>query len=741
MFRRILPQEQVACFESESSCGECVLQKNFPGIGLVLLVGSCILFGLFLFCGRAWSADSPVVLNEAFVDGTSNYPDWIELYNKGDKSVSLKGYALTSNLEEPRWRVKDNIILHPGTFKVFYCDGLQRYDHTGFGLDSISGEVGLFAPDDTLVDSVSYSNLPRFSSLGRWANGRGGWFIHGSPTKGSANQSSSTSLRRDQMMPVSFSSPSGRYDNAFELTLSAPEGYQVYYTTDGSLPGPNSFLYNSPLSISKTTIVRAAAVGADSKAFAPVTRSYILGKDTRLPVVSVVTDPVNLWDQDIGIYADGEAQNWRNNWRRPVHLDFLAEDGNWDVEGQMRIFGGTSRSCPQKSLAIYTTDKANPYKINRQLFPGFAQDRFAGIVLRNGGDTWLRTQIRDSFQQILVQGRVACDTHPYRPVVAYINGEYWGIYGLRELMSRKNLLVHHHLPLQRIVLLDNGHSIASSKGPFTNMPPIPEKGDYRPALEAINIDAFLDYIAVETYSGNTGWPYRNIKCWRPKSKQIKWQWLLYDLDRGFSGKRGKSVDNNPFTVLFRYPGIHGMMFSSLSKNPQFVRDFCSRMVVHVLTTFKPERALKILDHMAGEIRPEMKHHINRWRWDWKLTRLFMTTEDWEQNLDQLREFCIKRPGIMLSILDRQFGVGKPLDTCINVATQGQGHVFAENIPLDDGRLEGPVPASLDIVVSVKPALGYVFKGWTNHSNEGPQVRVKAGQTFKDSALFETIDTH
>lgn len=696
---------------------------------------------------RAWCLDSPVVINEVFVDGSSNYPDWIELYNMGDETIWLKGFILTDDLEEARWVIQDQFFLPPKGFKIFYCDGKKRYDHAGFALDSISGEVGLFSPQGELIDSISYDSLPRFSSLGRWPDGSGDFFIHTSPTKGSANQRSSVYLKDDQNIPISFSHASGRYEHAFNLVMTAPQGLQVRFTTDGSLPGALSPLFSAPLYIDKTTVVRAAAVTPEGKTLSSEVRSYVFNEDTVLPVVSVVTDPRNLWDPEIGIYAEGysskngigASQNWRSNWRRPVHLDFLAGTGNWGVDGRMRIFGGASRARPQKSLAIYTTSRSEPYGLRHRVFSGESRDAYAGILLRNGGDAWMRTQFRDAFQQALVEHRVACDTQPYRPVTVYLNGEYWGIYGLRELMIRKNLLARHNLAVQRIDRMDGGVEVASDKGPFARMPAIPAQGDYRPALSALDVDAFLDYLAVELYSGNPDWPDGNIKCWRPRSGAIKWQWILFDLDRGFNGKRGKPVDDDPFTILYNRSGGRGLMFRELARNEQFVRDFCARLIVHMLTTFAPERALTILDRMAGEIRPEMQRHMDRWRWDWKLERLFMTMDRWEANLEQLRDYCRKRPQAMLHILDKRFAVGKPRTIRIYVSRQGQGSILAEGVPLDDGRLQGLVPESLDIVITAVPAPGYVFKGWVRHAGSGPQIRVKPGHAFTDSAVFEPID--
>ncbi|MDK2956435.1 MAG: hypothetical protein PWQ57_1931 [Desulfovibrionales bacterium] len=707
------------------------LWRRVLGLGTVALV--------LLLAAVGWCVESPVVINEIFVDGASNYPDWIELYNRGNKPISLKGGVLTDNLGELSWPIKDDFVLNPGGFKVFYCDGAGRYDHTAFGLDSISGEVGLFSPHGGLVDSVTYDGLPRFSSLGRWPDGTGDFFVHASPTRGSANTRSRKYAKSGRKTPVTFSKQSGKYDKLFDLTMSAPDGFQVRFTTDGSLPDAKSPIFTAPLRVDKTTVVRASAVSPEGKVFGVHTRSYILGEHTRLPVISVISDPKNLWDFEVGIYVEGNSENWRHNWRRPVHLDFLDDKDNWQADGRMRIFGGTSRARPQKSLAIYTTSDDQPYGIKHRLFPDNPRFLYAGIILRNGGDAWMRIGSRDAFAQALVRGRVACDTMDYRPVIAYLNGEYWGVYGLRELMIRKNLLARHDLPVQPIDLMDGGAEVASSKGPFAHVKVIPTQGDYRAALAGMNMDAFLDYLAVELYSGNPDWPDGNIKCWRPRSKALKWQWILFDLDRSFNGKRGESVDEDPFPILYARSGGRGLMFRELARNPRFVRDFCARLAVHILTTYDPARALAILDRMVAEVRPEVERHIARWRWSMNPQRLFMSMSRWEEYLDQLRDYCRKRPRAMLAILDSRFGVGKPVDTHVRIALQGKGRILAEGVPLEDGQLDGPVPVKLDITLTAEPAPQYSFKGWAGHPGTGPQIEVKSGQTFEDCAIFEPLD--
>lgn len=686
-----------------------------------------------------------IVINEVFVDGTSNYPDWIELYNQGDMPVSLEGYILTRNLEEQRWTIQTDFILAPKEFMVFYCDKKGRHAHTSFRLPSITGEVGLLSPEGDLIDSITYDNLPRFTSLGRWPDGNGSFYIHASPTKGAANQESAITLSIETNSPITFSHPTGKYPRPFAVNISVPEGLQATYTRDGSIPEATSPLAKGPIELSQTTVIRVASTTQNGKIVARATRSYIINEPGELPVFSVVTDPPNLWDPEIGIYAEGFSptkrkqhnQNWRNNWRRPVHIDFISGTDNWSVEGKVRIFGGASRGHPQKSLGIYTTDKREHYGLRQQLFPDVERERYAGFILRNGGDAWMRTQIRDAFIQTLVENRVACDTQPYRPVTVYLNGSYWGIYGLREFMIRKNLLARHGLPVQRITLMEGGRQVASAEGPFAEMLPVSAEGDYRQALSQVDIDAFLDYLVVELYAGNPDWPDGNIKAWRPESREIKWQWVLFDLDRAFNGKRGKGPDQDPFNILYAREKGRGLMFEELASNKLFVRDFSTRLVVHMHTTFNPARAAAILDSMTEAIRPDMPRHINRWRWSWELERLLMTMDSWEQHLEDLLQYCRLRPAFMLAILDKRFGVGKPLHTSIRIDSLGEGRILAEGVPLENGILQGPIPKNMEISISAVPAQGYVFHGWKNSpENKQPHIRINAGETFTDCALFK-----
>jgi len=719
---------------------------NFSFRPLYVLIYALAMLSLL---GLPCSAASKIMINEVFVDGSSNYPDWIELFNAGDTSSSLGGYRLSDDLDDTGWAIPETFSIAPGQYKVFICDKRNAYDHTNFRLKSIAGQVYLLTPSGELADQIEYDSLPRFSSIGRYPDGKPQWFVHSTPTMESKNTQSRTPVAHTGTADsLHISHASGLYDKPFMLTMQPPPGTKVRYTLDGSIPTMESRLYANALKIDSTTIIRIAVITSDHTLSTPETRSYFIGESTELPLISLVTDPKNLWDPEIGIYAEGDSvteagtqsHNWQRKWRRPVHIDFMTKTEQWSIDGNCRIFGGASRGRPQKSFAVYADDKNTPYGIEHRLFPDTDRERYAGFILRNGGDAWLRTQFRDAFQQALIQDRAEVESMRYRPVLVFINGTYWGVYGLREAMIKKNLLAGRDLPLQPVKILNN-RGISSKKGPFSDFKSVPVQGEYRPSLPSLDIDSYLDYLAIELYSGNIDWPDGNIKVWRPlTTPKSTWRWILYDLDRGFNGKRGKSAQEDPFVELLRRPGPRGLHFSDLIKNDLFVRDFCSRLTVHILTTFRPERALSILNRMVRMLRPEMERHWERWHWSWQLDRLFMNMDRWEEYLATLRQFCEQRPSAMMRIMDKHFKTGTPLPTSLTIMKQGKGRIMAEGLVLPDGKLTGLIPENIKIRIEAQPAPGYIFAGWENAPRStDPYKILEAGTSVTDRALFSPID--
>lgn len=463
-----------------------------------------------------------------------------------------------------------------------------------------------------------------------------------------------------------------------------------------------------------------------------------------MAVISLVTDPDNLWDPEVGIYAGGQSmrsgdENWRHNWRRPVSVDFFADDGKWSRLGQFRIFGGASRGRPQKSFAVSLRGPDSKYGLKFRLFPEQERTLYPGFILRNGGDAWLRTQIRDAMLFELVRGQAPhVDMRAYRPAIVYLNGRFWGLYGIRGRVNKPDLLAANHLPDQKVILKDGGSEMADDNGPFADYIPVSEEGDYHDSLVSVDVESLMDYLSIELYTETPDWPDYNHKAWRVKAEGGTWRWVLFDLDRAFNGKRGYRVSHDPFVKILSRKGGHGLMLKDLIRNRKFVRDLCARINAHMLTSFDPDRIERVAHQMAEMIRPQMQRQITRWRWDWKLDRVFMTMSDWEDYFDGFVQYGRERPAHMLSIMQKRFGYAEPQRTVLTAGEHEHGSITVEGVPVPGGGFAGMVLGGLFLEIRAVPEPGYRFAGWKEHPGLGALFSLESGQTFSDTALFEPV---
>ncbi len=315
-----------------------------------------------------------------------------------------------------------------------------------------------------------------------------------------------------------FSQPSGIYD-AEELTveLTAPAGYTLAYTTDGSAPTPEDDCGDSHVSVRleprgeetlieqrkrflcpldtpmlqdpelpRGRVLRAALLDPDGQLLAPETRVYFLGTDlaARYPgcmILSVCTDPENLLDPERGILATGavyeawaESEAGRESlslkqwwlyesnatqrgrdWERPCRIQIY--DGGSrpaaELDAGMRVTGGASRRMSQKSFNFYFREEYGRSLLPYELFPGVG--RYKSFTLRSGGNNTEGLKFKDCFLQSLVTDR-ALTVPQSRPAVLFLNGEYWGPYMLREKVSPQMLQDLYRIDPGQVIVVKNG---------------------------------------------------------------------------------------------------------------------------------------------------------------------------------------------------------------------------------------------------------------------------------------------
>ena len=70
-----------------------------------------------------------------------------------------------------------------------------------------------------------------------------------------------------------------QFTETTQVTMSGPAGAEIHYTLDGSIPTAESALYESPITLSETTVVKAIAV-KDGVSSSVTSRTYTKGSNT-----------------------------------------------------------------------------------------------------------------------------------------------------------------------------------------------------------------------------------------------------------------------------------------------------------------------------------------------------------------------------------------------------------------------------------------------------------------------------
>ncbi|HEX2394770.1 MAG TPA: CotH kinase family protein, partial [Bacteroidales bacterium] len=402
--------------------------------------------------------------------------------------------------------------------------------HTNFKMDVDSESVYLFNPQGALVDSTPHMNMIRDVSFGRKADGSAIWNFFGAPTPGSTNCNPVTNLMADSVI---FSPEGGIHPGSVLITLSCAGGSNdsVYYTLDGSIPDKTDNLYTGPFTLSSSKVIRARSIRHDRLPGPVSSRTYVTALDHDLPVICLSTEPFNLWDNLAGIYTFGpntptqmpyyEANYWKE-WERPVHIELYDTDGirQIDQDAGMKIFGGWSRTAPQKSLALFARKDYGKGSFKYRFFKTRSNEKFESLVLRNSGNDNMGLQFHDCFMTGLARD-MDVDVQAYQPAAIYLNGEYWGLLNIREKISDHYVAGNHLVDADSVNLLEYDGQILNGTNTrylalrdFMNQKStLQNDADFNKVSEQIDIDNFIQYQLLNIYLNNRDWPGNNIKYW------------------------------------------------------------------------------------------------------------------------------------------------------------------------------------------------------------------------------------
>ena len=595
----------------------------------------------------------------------------------------------------------------------------------------------------------------------------------------------------DDITAPTFSHTSGFYPENFTLKLTSGKKTTIYYTVDSSDPKTSNtsieykdsiLIYDrssepniysslgqdddSPISISrfqgyyhppsnpveKAMVIRAVAKNSKGNYSEVVSETFFvtdkdLNKYKDRTVISLVTDPDNLFSPDYGIYVTGNMFiEWKNSDEYDPSLmygndprlkgNFYMKGSDWEREASFTLFdkgkievqqnlgirlkGHYSRIVPQKSFNLYAKKKygktsidtkilEDNYDINGNLITSYKQ-----LSLRGMYDD---SRLRDLVGRGLFYTRENLTSLDTRISVVFLNGEYWGAYLIQEKLTDDFIEKNYLIPSKSVSLIKDNEL---EEGPEEEVTKFKEfckeysKKDlasdaiYKEIEDYINLDSLIELYASEIYISNNDWPGKNDGEFRNIGDKIegneyadgKWRFIILDLDYSMNLS---FVDIDRFNYSYSRKDsaeIVSFFFDLLQNNKNLQNKFVNTFCDYANEVCNPTKVNEVLKKIReDDVIETLTDSQKRWG---RCPPTF-NSAIYRQNVNNIEEFFKNRAQYALNHMKNFLKLnGDVVDLTIKV--NGTGKILINSIipDLDNGEWTGKYFAGIPI--SIKPFL-------------------------------------
>ncbi|HRH08711.1 MAG TPA: CotH kinase family protein [Bacteroidia bacterium] len=660
------------------------------------------------------------VLRNLLLPGTNVLA--IEVHNASNLSTDLSAIPFLS------FGVTRSNYVFPAP-PAWFRNSIRDYLHCNFKLSKSGETILLSDSNNTLIDQKYTGVMQTDVSYGRSSDGATSWCYFAAPTPNSSN-SLAACYAGVSNLPV-FSIDGGFYPGTRMLSLSAsPANSIIRYTTDGSNPTSASPIYTSSLLIDTTQTVKARVYSPGLIPSQIVTNTYFIDEDFHLPVISLSTNPDNLWNDTTGIYVLGnnaspnypyKGANYWQDWEKPVSVEYYDKQKNKVIQfdAGFKINGNYSRTKPQKSFEVMLD---NEYGISEFTYPLIPEKKnissYNNFILRNAGTDWNKVHYRDGLMQ-----RIMKDTYTgylgYEPCDVFLNGRFWGVYEIRQNDNFTYVEKNFGYKKSEIDLLFEGGGVETKNGSDTGFFNIynyaltantSDSSFYERMNAAFDLQNYADYFIAETYYVNNDWIgdwSNNIKLWRPRAAGGKWKYILYDLDFGMGLYSSYTTDKLSELIAPVDNCYQSDLFNAMVANPIFKNYFINRYADLINTIYYPANVRKIAYQMRDSIAMDMPQQFARWGG---------SDSSWAQNIAGLINFTNKRPQRALNHIESNFNLNGQVVLTLDAQPAGAGRIQISTIVPDSLPWKGTYFKGNPVSITAIPNPGYAFDHWgTNNS--------------------------
>ena len=594
--------------------------------------------------------------------------------------------------------------------------------HANFKLKS-KGEKIFLSENGTIIDSLDVDGLWRDMSVGRVTDGSNEYGLFIEATPGKTNNSSQAYTEGYTEQPK-LDLVSGFYSSAIEVNATVfDEAAEIHYSFDGKEPTINSPKYNGPIKISSTRCIRFRAFKTGYLPSKITTATYFIDEeDATLPVLSVIADPNNIFGSD-GIFT-----NWRESFDIPAYMEYFNKDNDLEISQNagMQMDGGAggSRSKDQHSFRIEPGNGALgdgdlKYKLlHRRPY----RENYPSFYVRNGSNQHLILPYKDGLE-VKAMGQNTYNYYSaYEPIMVYINGDFFGVYELREKINDDFLVDNYQMNIDSLDFLGvsffKGKQLEALRGsiePFLAdyehfLTLNPDSGNYLENVgQFLDLKNYTDYIIAESWIGNNDWPTNNIKVFRCKGTNYKWQWAINDLEWSLKPHEWStsSFDHINYMLGHETSVPYTGFWYNLVKNEKYLNYFVNRFADLMNTNYLFSTIGPLEDEMYEELNAEMDHQYERWG----TSNISSQMSTFRSNHGIFRSELQKRSNYVRDDLRTHFHLRREVDVTLDVEPEGAGSITISTITPNNYPWEGIYFGEVEVAVKANPNPGYEFVNW------------------------------
>lgn len=650
-----------------------------------------------------------LVINEVASEG------WVELFNSSKNQIVLKNVKLCLN-GETLSSIEEETVEAAGYYVWKTNNSFGRSENQD--LISITDENG------KIILAQFVDNLSIGESYGCITDGS----VIKTVMESSPNAANQEEFEKEQDK-LSLSVPSGFYEQSFSLEISVPTGTVVYYTLDSSDPTIESEIYTEPInirnvsgsnykyatysngnympsSINMGTIVKAIAVDTNGTIVDSVQGDYFVGISNdsglnQLPVLSITSDPDGLFGYENGIYVAGRKyadsvtlgmgveHNYTQGWSRNAHMCFFEDTKKLTFEGDIDfsvVRYDATTDMAQKKIQIQCTSSSNEGSSITPFIHGQNQD-FTLLNYNLDNETKAREVLLNRLiEESKVGNRNLC------PVSLFLDGEYWGVYLIREPLDQRYFEKKYGISDKDVILGVYNEpqdyyyrEFFGTLYHFVTQNDMSNQANYNSVLNQMDMESYVDYISINVYLANGCGFQDKAYIWRSngssQSNQYedeKWRWIVGNLDTS-TGVAGLDKYTDARTNSFLIENIRNdAFFSSLLRNKNFQSMLQSRLLEIGEQLFTEEQISSMTDEISKQMKKAVISSYQRFTGDYDTNRYNDAIEKISKFFRERNEYVT----IYANEIDQLYDIYQNLETNPGDVEQ---HNEPENVVIEDNQ--------------------------------------------------------